>query len=79
MESDSVSSNSSDDDNDADIIMILNYTTIIAAHSIESDSSDSTESKIKWNRPHKGKYFNVPRGFEVAYNISIHHYFSGDE
>ena len=78
MELDSVSSNSSDD-NDEDIIMLLNSTIIIAGNCIESESTDSSVSENNWGGSPKGKARNIPRNFEGAYNILIHHYFSGDK
>ena len=78
MESDSLSSTSSDDDDD-DVVMLLNSVIIIAGHNIESDSSDSTDSENKWGGSPKGKARNIPRDFEGAYNMLIHHYFSGNE
>lgn len=74
MESDSISSTSSDD-----AIMLLNSAIIIAGRSIESASSDSTDLEKKWGGSPKGKSRNIPWDFEGAYNMMVHHYFIGDE
>ena len=77
MESESCSSRSSGDD--YEVIMLLNSTIFIATHSIDYNSTNSTDSENKWDGSPKEKSPNIPRDFEGAFSILIHHHFNEDE